>query len=82
MKKLAILQLSTEVLAQLLQLPAKARILQVSTPPDKFRTVEVLIEGAGWPVEECSTIKRTIGDCSLDQNSNRAVLRINWRLGQ
>lgn len=78
----AILQVSPEVLAELLQLPSGAHIDGVQAPVDRPGALELRIVGAGWPTEPGRLIPSTTAMITRMHGEDGAVKRltIDWRL--
>lgn len=81
-RKLAILQISPELLRELFQLPDGAEVLDLRVPIDYRGLLEVKIAGAGWPTLEGQAIMRTVGTVTREFDAGGAEVRrsIDWRL--
>jgi hypothetical protein len=80
--KLAILQVSPDMLRELFQLPEGAEILDLRIPLDYRGLLEVKICGAGWETLEGQPIQRVVGTVTrhFDDYGNEVQKSIDWGL--
>lgn len=80
--RLAILQITPELLRELFQLPDGAEILDLRVPIDYRGLLEVKIMGAGWQTLEGQGIMRTVGTVKQEYDAEGGVVNrsIDWGL--
>lgn len=77
--KAAILQVDTQFLAGLLQLPEGARIDLVMPCIDNPERLQIRVLGAGWPVAEGARIREAFGTVHAPAGGQFEVApRIDW----
>jgi hypothetical protein len=78
-QRAAILELSLGILRDLLHLPDGAEIISVYAPIDQRGTIEVRIEGAGWPTDWGAVIQRTKGIVHQRPDGD-GIATIDWQM--
>lgn len=83
-KRMAILRMTSRGLAELLQLPENAEIVEIRMPFDHVGHVEIKVSGAGWDAPEGAAILATTGAVTTqaDADGNVVSKTIDWGLPQ
>jgi hypothetical protein len=78
--RMAILEISPEILREVFQLPEGAEILDLRVPIDYRGMLEVKIIGAGWEIPRGAAIVRTRGTIIQEFDATGAETRkvIDW----
>jgi len=81
-RHMAILQISSEALCELLQLPQDVVILGFQADFVHHNLLEIKIDGAGWPTREGQVLARTRGIITKEFDASGAEVgrSIDWRL--